>query len=111
MAEKEKVKCIFCKGEAKLHYEDLNLLDGKMTLKGEPYYKCTVCKKEYVTSNQMKGTEEKINSFYITRPVIATGRSLAITLPPDISNFYSIKKGTRIQIIPESKTIFKIKLA
>jgi len=107
MVEKE-IKCIFCKGKTELHYEDLGLLDGKITLKGEPYYKC---KKEYVTSSQMRGTETKINSFYITRPVIATGRSLAITLPPDISNFYSIKKGTQIQIIPESKTTLRLRLA
>jgi len=110
MAKKE-IKCIFCKGKTELCYEDISLLDGKVNLKGEPYYKCSSCKREYVSSGQMKETENKLNLYYIKRPVIATGRSLAITLPPDITEYYSIKKGTQVQIIPESKTTLKIRLA
>jgi hypothetical protein len=110
MAKKE-VKCIFCNGKIELCYEDLFLLDDKVALKKEPYYKCSNCKREYVSSTQMKETEKKLQPYYATRPVIATGRSLAITLPTDIAKFCSIKKGTQVQIIPESKTILKIKLA
>ena len=107
----QKIKCVFCGGKTELHFENVELLDGKMTLKNEPYYKCTSCKKEYVSSEQMRETEQKLNSFYIKRPVIATGRSLAITLPPDIAEFYSIKKGTKIQLIPESKNTLKLRIA
>ena len=108
--EEKNVNCTFCKGKVILMYEDIPLLEGKIILKGEPFYKCTKCKKEYVSSEQMKLTEKHLNAFYVRRPVITTGRSLALTIPPDIASFYSIKKGTEIQIIPEDRKTIRLKL-
>ncbi len=109
--EKSKMSCIFCNGKIDICYKDLSLLNGKVTLKNEPYYKCQNCKREYVSSEQMKDTEKKLQPYYTTRPVIATGRSLAITFPADIAKYYSMKKGTQIQLIPESKNTLKLRIA
>ncbi len=109
-SKRNEIVCPFCKGNAKLVKKDINLLDGKIILKKEPYYKCNKCKEEFVTSKQMKETEKQINKFYIDRPIISTGRSLAITIPTDIAKFYNLKKGEIAQLIPEDNNTLKIKL-
>ncbi|MFH1239921.1 MAG: hypothetical protein V1672_01785 [Candidatus Diapherotrites archaeon] len=108
--EKEKIKCVFCEAEAELKYETIELLEGKVILKQQPYYKCKKCKKEFVTSEQMKETEKQLNVFSVTRPIVSTGRSLAITIPTDLAKFYKLKKGEKVQLIPESKHLLKIKI-
>lgn len=108
--EKEKIKCVFCDGEADLKYETIELLGGKVTLKEQPYYKCKKCGNEFITSEQMKETEKQINVFSITRPIVSTGRSLAITIPTDLAKFYKLKKGEKVQLIPESKHSLKVKI-
>ncbi len=108
--EKEKIKCMFCEGTSELHHEEIELLDGKVVLKEQPYYKCKKCKKEFITSKQMKETENQLNVFSVTRPIVSTGRSLAITLPKDIAKFYNLKKGEKVKLIPENKHILKIKI-
>lgn len=102
------VSCVFCNGKAELRYETIELLGGKIVLKQQPYYSCIKCKKEFVTSRQMKDTEAQLNVFSITRPVISTGRSLAITLPKEFVEFFKLKKGEKIQLIPESRHILKV---
>jgi DNA-directed RNA polymerase subunit RPC12/RpoP len=105
---KNTIECKVCGGSAEIKYENISLFDGKITLRDEPYYKCSKCKREFVTSEQMKESENRLNMFYVTRPVIATGRSLAISIPSDLAKFYSLKKGTEVKIIPENKQTIKI---
>lgn len=109
MAE-EKIKCVFCNGETELDFETVELLGGKVVLKQQPFYKCKKCKKNFVTSQQMKETEKQLNSFYVTRPIVSTGGSLAVTIPPDLAKFYNLKKGEKVQLVPESKNLLKIKI-
>ena len=108
--EKGKIKCVFCAGSAEIKYETIELLGGKVILKQQPYYKCEKCKKEFITSKQMKETEKQLNVFSVTRPIVSTGRSLAITIPKDLAKFYKLKKGEKVQLIPESKHMLKIKI-
>ena len=108
--EEKKVNCVFCKGKAKLMHETIELLDGKVILKQQPYYKCVKCKKEFVSSKQMKETEKQINVFSFVRPIVSTGRSLAITFPTELTRFLKLKKGKKVQLIPESKQVIKIKI-
>ena len=108
--EKEKIKCIFCGGKAEIKCEAIELLEGKVILKEQPYYKCEKCKKEFVTSKQMRETEKQINVFSIVRPIVSTGRSLAITIPTDLAKFYKFKKGEKVQLIPESRHLLKVKI-
>jgi hypothetical protein len=107
---KENVKCVFCEGEAELKHENIELLGGKFVLKQQPYYKCLKCRGEFVTSEQMRETEKQINSFYVSRPIVSTGRSLAITIPTDLAKFYNLKKGEKVRLIPESKHLLKVKI-
>lgn len=108
--EKKTMKCGFCNGEAELKFGDDKLFDGKIILRDQPFFKCKKCKREFVTSDQMRETEKQLNAFSMTRPVVSTGGSLAITIPPDLARFYNIKKGTKAQLIPESKCLLKIKI-
>jgi len=106
--EKE-ISCHLCGGKALLHFEDLELNNGRIVLKGSPFYKCQKCGEEFATSAQMQGLSEQINTkFVFERPIINAGRSLAITLPADIVQYYKLKKGGRIKIIPENKKEMKI---
>jgi hypothetical protein len=107
MGENE-MNCRFCGGMASVCYEDLSLLGGKVVLKGEPYFKCIKCGKEFVTSEQMRETESKVSGFSFGKQVISTGRSLAITIPSEIVEFYSMKKGTKVRMIPENRNTMKI---
>jgi len=101
--EKE-IKCHLCKGRALLHFEELSLDNGKIIIKNSPYYKCGNCREEFATSEQMQELSEEINKkFSFLRPIINAGRSLAITLPKDLINYYRLKKGKSIRIVPESR--------
>lgn len=108
--EKEGMKCVFCEGKTTIGCENIELLDGKIVLKQQPYYKCLKCKKEFVSSEQMKETEKQINSFCVSRPIVSTGRSLAITIPTDLAKFYNLKKGEKVQLIPENRQMLKVKV-
>ncbi|MBU2100420.1 AbrB/MazE/SpoVT family DNA-binding domain-containing protein [Candidatus Micrarchaeota archaeon] len=108
--EKKELECGFCGGKTELKCESLELLNGKVVLKQQPYYKCKKCKKEFVSSEQMKETEKQINTFYVSRPIVSTGRSLAITIPTDLAKFYDLKKGEKVQLIPESRHSLKVKI-
>jgi hypothetical protein len=97
-----------------LKKRDIKLLGGKMVIKDSPYYECTKCGKTYATSEQMQELSDIINvqrqKFFFKRPIINAGRSLAITLPADIVENYSLKKGRMVQIIPENKKTLILKL-
>ena len=109
--EKKEITCAFCGGKGELKFEDFPLLNGKIILKEEPHYECKKCGEKFVTGEQMRETEKRLNTFSMKRPVISTGRSLAITFPSDLIEYYSIKKGTSVQIIPESRNIIKLVLS
>ncbi len=109
---KSSVKCPICGGQAALKTEDLKLSSGKIVLKGEPYYRCSKCKEKFSTSEQVKEAEKNIRAaFHFTRRIVSTGRSLAVTLPPDLTGYYKLGKGKKITLVPESEKQIKILLA
>ncbi len=109
--EKE-IKCHLCEGKAVLKYEELKLDKGRIIIKNSPYYKCVECKEEFATSEQMHELSNKINTkFVFQRPIINAGRSLAVTLPADIVQYYKLKKGEKIKLIPESRKEIRISLS
>ncbi|MFH0905944.1 MAG: AbrB/MazE/SpoVT family DNA-binding domain-containing protein [archaeon] len=106
--EKETV-CLECNGIAELKYEEISLDNGRIIIKDAPYYKCKSCGDEFVTSEQMYDLDKRIHkNFSFKRNVIATGRSLAITLPFDIVEQFGINKGTIVNITPEQNMSLKI---
>ncbi len=108
--EKE-IKCVLCKGTAVLKFEELELDNGKITIRDSPYYQCTKCKEEFATAEQMRELSDQINMrFKFKRPIINAGRSLAVTLPADLVAFYNLKKGERIELIPESRHELRIRV-
>lgn len=108
--EKE-ITCHLCNGKAFLKFEELELDNGKIVIKDSPHYKCSECKEEFSTSEQMQELSEQINSkFVFSRPIINAGRSLAITIPADIVQYYKLKKGRKIKLIPENKKEIKLKI-
>ncbi len=101
--EKE-IKCHLCRGKAKLKFEELKLDNGRIVIKDSPYYKCNKCGEEFATSEQMQELSEQINTkFVFQRPLINAGRSLAVTIPADIVEYYNLKKGKKIKIIPKNR--------
>ena len=108
--EKE-IKCALCKGTATLKFEELELDNVKVILKDSPYYKCRRCGEEFATAEQMQALSEQINTkFKFKRPIINAGRSLAVTLPADLVEFYNLKKGEKIEFIPENRHELKIRI-
>jgi YgiT-type zinc finger domain-containing protein len=100
----ETITCHLCKGKAKLKYETLKLDEGRIQINNSSYYECEKCGEEFSTDEQMKELDKQINKkFVFKRPLINAGRSLAITIPADIIENYGLKKGTKIDIIPENK--------
>lgn len=107
----KQAKCYLCNGKAVLKFEDLELDEGKIIVKNSPYYKCLKCREEFAASEQMQELSEQLNTkFVFQRPVINAGRSLAITLPSDLVQYYKLKKGEKIKLIPESRKEIKIKV-
>ncbi|MDO8538263.1 MAG: AbrB/MazE/SpoVT family DNA-binding domain-containing protein [archaeon] len=110
--EKKEIKCHLCGGKAILKFDELKLDEGKIVIKNSPYYECQKCKEKFSTSEQMQELSEQINTkFSFKRPIINAGRSLAITLPADLVEYYDLKKGEKITLIPEGKKGIKIKIA
>ena len=105
-----KIDCYYCKGKAILKQRDLKLFEGKIVLKQQPYYQCLKCRRDFATSEQMLETEKELNTFSVKRQIVETGRSLAITIPKEMAEFFELKKGSEIQLIPESKSILKIRI-
>ncbi len=101
-----KITCDSCGGEAILKYRDITLNDNKIIIKDEPYYECQKCKDCFVTNEQMKKLDKRIHeSFIFKRNVIVAGKSLAVTLPADVVDYYKIKKGNKVSILTDSKSI------
>jgi len=92
------MKCVYCNGNTELKFESLNLLGGRLELKEQPYYHCLKCKREFVSSEQMKETEQQLNVFSILRLIVSTGRSLAITLHFDTLSFKKFRHILKIKI-------------
>ncbi len=109
--EKEKTKCHLCGGKAVLKFEELKLDEGKITIKDSPYYECQKCKEKFATSEQMKELDGQIHrNFSFKRSVINAGRSKAVTFPSDFADYYNLKKGRKIEMIPENQKQFRVKI-
>ena len=109
MVLKTKMSCPICEGEAKLVKETVKLFGGAISLKDNPIYECTKCKERFATGEMVDQTLQKAKSqFRFERKVVSTGGSLAITMPSDLSAYYKLKKGGKIQIVPQSAKEMKI---
>ena len=87
-----------------LKFEELKLAEGKIIVKDSPYYHCKKCGEEFATSEQMAELGEQINStFAFQRPIINAGRSLAITIPTDLAQYYKLKKGRKSKNRPRKQ--------
>ena len=101
--EKKTIKCPVCSETAELKEKETELLNGLAVLKKDRYYEWRKCREKFSTPRQVKtGLEQLKEAFSFKRQVIKTGRSLAITLPNDLIEFYKLKKGGTIKLIPES---------
>jgi len=105
----EKMKCPKCKSSASIVQLDTKLFGGQIILKNEDYYKCDKCGEEFATSKQVKESEKKLREkFFFKRNIITTGRSLAVTIPPDLAKFYHLQKGEKVSIVPQDATSARI---
>jgi hypothetical protein len=99
----EKIKCHLCGGEAELKYENLELDDGKITIKDSPYYHCSKCKEDFSTSEQMFELDKQIHTkFAFRRNLTKSGRSISLNIPSDLAENYNLKKGKEIELIPQN---------
>lgn len=111
MAFKTKVKCPICEGDARLSKTSLKMFGGLIMLKDNPIYECMKCKERFATGKMVDSTVEKARKeFSFARKLISTGGSLAITIPPDLAQFYKLKKGESIELIPAGEHLMKIKI-
>jgi len=103
------IKCHFCGGVAIIKYRDIVLDNGKISIKGEPYYECKKCKEQFCTSEQMYALDKRLHeNIAFTRSIITAGKSLAVTLPADLVAHYKLKKGKKVSILAEPRGL-KIK--
>ncbi len=109
MAIKTKMKCPVCGGEAILSKQNLKLFRGAISLKDNYVYVCKNCNEKFATGEMTgKALNQAKQYFKFNRKLISTGGSIAITLPSDLSDYYKLKKGEQVQIIPQSKKEMKI---
>lgn len=109
VAEKNKIGCPLCGGSAELTERDISLLEGKVILKSQPFYKCSKCNERFATSKQVEKAEKELRAaFFFKRKVISTGGSMALTVPGDIAKFYHLHKGSSILLVPENEKTFKV---
>lgn len=104
MEFKQKTKCPFCRGIAKLQKTTMNLFDGAVKVKGDLTYKCGKCKEEFSTGKMVERSTKLLEAqFHFNRQLISTGGSLAVTLPPDLTEYCGLEKGKTVKLIPKSK--------
>jgi len=104
MVFKTKVKCPFCKGNAKLEKRTMKLFDGTLNVKNALTYTCEKCKEQFSTSEIFdKNIALAKKQFHFNRNLISTGGSIGVTFPTDLTAFYSLQKGEQVKIIPKSK--------
>src|SRR3989344_8996809 len=103
--EKEAIKCFICGSPAQLIVKETKLFGGRVVIKDEELYECTKCGDRFLTSEQMKKFEKKLREshYFVKRKIIRTGRSLAITIPPDFAEFYNLNKGSKVTIVKSGK--------
>lgn len=107
----KEMKCPFCKSKAFLEQKETPLLNGLLVLKKDFFYKCSKCKEDFSTAEQVKAVSDELKkAFYFNRQVISTGGSLGITFPADLSDYYNLHKGEKVQLIPESRQEIKIRV-
>lgn len=77
-------------------------------------YKCHKCENIFFTENQavemeMRTKNIKEQMFGFDRKITVSGKSLAITIPYELTKHLEIKKGQKVKIIPIAKEGFMIK--
>lgn len=109
MAFKTKIGCPVCGKAAVLSKDSITLFHGVLTVKDNPFYKCTECSEKFAIGEMVDGIVENAKKqFRFTRKIVSTGGSLAITLPSDLSEFYKLHKSGKVELIPESENEIKI---
>lgn len=111
MVFKTKIKCPICEGEARLSKTSIKMFNGVVTLKDNPIYECSKCKEKFATGKMVDKTVERAKKeFSFARKLISTGGSLAITIPPDLAQFYKLKKGESVELVPAGEHLMKVKM-
>lgn len=103
------MNCPICGEKAFLSKQSLDLFNGLFKLKDNPIYECKNCFEKFATGKMVDlALDMAKEQFNFRRKIISTGGSLAITLPIDLSEFYKMKKGKDVQLIPKSKKELRI---
>ncbi len=101
--EKKKVETCICGSTAELCVKEKTFFGGRVVLRNYEYYRCKRGH-EYLTSEQASRHDEEFRrQYFVHRQIISTGRSLAVTFPSDFVDFYNLKKGKKITIVPAGK--------
>ncbi|MFH1588792.1 MAG: YgiT-type zinc finger protein [Candidatus Diapherotrites archaeon] len=109
MALKTKMNCPLCEGEAKLIKVTTKLFNGLIVLKDEPAYKCIKCGEKFATGKMVDASAKRAKeAFKFKRQIISTGGSLGITFPSDLTEYYGLNQGTKVNIIPKNKNTIEI---
>lgn len=109
MVLKTKIKCPICDGKAILSKSSLKLFNGAITISDNKMYKCEECGEKVATGKMIDKSMKKAGeNFNFSKQIISTGRSLAITLPTDLLEFYKLRKGSKIRLVPSGKNEIRI---
>ncbi len=102
MESKKEIDCI-CGEKAHLMVKDTKLFGGRVIVRNDEMYRCRRGH-TFLTPEQMKKFEKKFREqYFFHRQLIETGRSLAITMPSDFIEFYDLRKGSKVTIVPSGK--------
>lgn len=111
MVLKTKIGCPACSGTAALSKTSLRLFNGMIELKQNPIYECGKCGEKFATGGIIDDALDMAKKeFGFARQIVSTGGSLAITIPADLAEFYRLKKGEKIKLVPESRKIMKVEI-
>lgn len=65
--ENEKIECPVCSGKANSFTVETKLLDGRVVLREDRFYKCGKCEEEFSTAEQMREAERQLRETHRTK--------------------------------------------
>ncbi len=100
-------KCISCKG--KLRNKIVNYEIYKKNIGKFPALVCDSCGEQWFSEETSRKIEEKekelgLFGLSIETKVSYSGNSLIIRIPQGLAKFLNIKKESKVELVPESKT-------